>query len=127
MIAEQRLGGGADAQALRQLLAAADRDPCALRRKALDVILFLLQQAFGDEHGHGHVLVTVCLEHPVKLLLNIFPNGVTVRAQNEKSLYPGVIDKLRLGAYVGKPLGKILLHIGYLFNLLFLCHSLSPF
>ena len=126
MVAEKRLGGRADAQALGQLLGAADRDPRALGGKALDVVLFLLQQAFRDEHRHRDVLVAAVLEHPVKLLLNILPNGIAVRTQDEQSLYAGIIDELRLGANVGEPLGKVLLHIGYLFNFLLFRHCFSP-
>ena len=62
------------------------------------------------------------LEHAVKLLLYILPNGVAVWAQDEKSLDAGVVDKLRLCAHIGEPLGKVLLHIGYLFNFFILSH-----
>ena len=122
VIAEKRFGGRTDAQSLGQLLRAADSDPCALGRKALDVIFFFLKQAFGNEHGHGNILMSALFEHPVKLLLYILPNGIAVWAQDEKSLNAGVIDKLRLGANIGEPLGEILLHISYLFNFFILCH-----
>ena len=127
VIAEQRLRGRADAQTLRQLLAAADRDPRALRREALDVILFLLQQALRDEHGHGDVGVPVALEHAVEDLLDILPNRVAVGAHDVAALDSGIIDKLRLGAHVGEPLGEVLLHVGYLFYLLVFRHIFSPF
>ena len=91
------------------------------------MVLFLLKKALGDQHGHGHVLVAVALEHPVKDLLNILPDSVAVGAEDEQALYPGVIDQLRLGAYVGEPLGKVDLHIGYLFYLFVFCHIYSPF
>ena len=65
----------------------------------------------------------VTLEHTVKNLLNVFPNRVTVGAQNEAALYTGVIDQLCLGTHVGEPLGKIDLHIGYLFYSFVLCHK----
>ncbi len=127
VIAEKRLGGRAYAQPFRQLLRAADRYPCALWREALNVILFLLKQALGYEHGHGYVFVSALLEHPVELLLYILPNGVAVWAQDEKSFNAGVIDQLRLCAYVGEPLGEVLLHIGYLLNFFILCHCYSPY
>jgi hypothetical protein len=44
VVAEQRLGGGADAQPLLQLLAAAHGDPGALGGEALHMVLLLLQQ-----------------------------------------------------------------------------------
>ena len=86
------------------------------------MIFFLLKQAFGDEHGHGNILVSALFEHPVKLLLYILPNGIAVWTQDEKSLNAGVIDELRLCAHIGEPLGEVLLHIGYLFNFFILSH-----
>ena len=123
MIAEQRLRRRADAQTLRKLLAAADRNPCALRGETLNMILFFLKKAFGDKHRHGDVLMPVALEHTVKNLLNVFPNRVTVGAQNEAALNSGIIDELSLGAHVGEPLRKVDLHIGYLFYSFVLCHK----
>ena len=94
------------------------------------MVLLLLKQAFGDKHGHGHVAVTVALEHAVQHLLNIFPNSVTVGAQDKATLNAGVVNQLSLGAHVGEPLGKVYLHIGYLFNSFIFCHNsialLSP-
>ena len=86
------------------------------------MILFLLKQAFGDEHGHGNILMSALFEHPVKLLLYILPNGIAVRSKDQKALNAGIIDKLRLGANIGEPLGEILLHVSYLFNFFILCH-----
>ncbi len=54
VLAEQRLGGGTYAQLLGQLLAAAHRNPGALGGEALYVVLLLLEQALGYEHGHGN-------------------------------------------------------------------------
>ena len=88
------------------------------------------QQALGDEHGHGHVAVTVTLEHAVKLFLDIFPNSITVGAQDEAALDAGIVNQLSLGANIGEPLGEVHLHIGYLFYSFFFCHNntalLSP-
>ena len=50
MLAEQRLRRGTDAVALFQLVAAAHSNPSALRGKALDVVLLLLQEGFGNQH-----------------------------------------------------------------------------
>lgn len=124
VVAEEGLGGGPDAQALGQLLAAAYSDPGALGGKALHMVLLLLEQALGDEHGHGDVLVSVTLEHSVQLVLNVFPDGVAVRAHNEAALDTGVVHQLSLGAHIGEPLGEIYLHVGDLFNFLVFCHNL---
>ena len=123
VLAEERLGRRAHTQALRQFLAAAHGDPRALGREALDVVLLLLQQALGDQHRHGHVLVTGRLELPVEHLLDVLPDGVAVGAQNEQALDVGIIHKLRLGAHVGEPLGEIHFHIGDLLDLFFFGHK----
>ena len=41
-----------------KLLTAADSDPCALGREALNMVLLLLKEALGDEQGHGHVFMS---------------------------------------------------------------------
>ena len=123
VLAEERLGRRAHAQALRQLLAAAHRDPRALGREALDVVLLLLQQALGDQHRHGHVLVTGRLELAVEYLLDVLPDGVAIRAQDEQALDIGIVHQLRLGAHVGEPLGEVHFHIGDLLDLLIFGHK----
>ena len=93
------------------------------------MILFLLQQALRDQHGHGHVLMSVPFEHSVQNLLDILPDGVAIGAHDEAALDAGVIHQLCLGANIGEPLGKVHFHIGDLFHFLFFCHcisSLSP-
>ena len=89
------------------------------------MILLLLQKTFGDQDGHGDVLVTVSLEHRVKLLLDIFPDRVAIGAQNEKALYAGIVHQLRLRADIGEPLGKVNLHIGDLLYFLLFCHKIK--
>ena len=123
VLAEERLGRRAHAQALRQLLAAAHRDPRALGREALNVVLLLLQQALGDQHRHGHVLVSGRLELAVEHLLDVLPDGVAIRAQDEQALDIGIVHQLRLGAHVGEPLGEVDFHIGDLLDLLFFGHK----
>ena len=66
--------------------------------------------------------MTVFLEFLIENSLNVLPNGIAVRPQDEQTLDAGIIDKLRLGANIGKPLGKILLHVGYLLNFFLFCH-----
>ena len=128
VLAEQGLGGGTDAVALLELVAAAHGDPGALRGKALHVVLFLLQQAFGDEHGHVDVFSAGLFELNVHQPLDVFPDGVAVGAIDEHALDGGIVDELRLGAHVGVPLGKILLHVGDSFDFHLFCHDfLHPF
>ena len=124
VLAEQGLAGGADAVALLQLLTAAAGDPGALGGEALHVVLLLLQQALGDEHGHGHILVSGGLELPVQLPLHVLPDGEAVGAVDEHTLDAGVVDELRLFAHVGEPLGEVHVPGGDGVHLsLILCHS----
>ena len=123
VLAEQGLGGGADAVALLQLLRAAHGHPGALGGKALHVVLLLLEQTLGDQHGQVHVLMPGFLELLIQDLLEILPNGVAIGTEDEHALDGGVVNQLRLFAHVGEPLGKVHLHIGNLFHLfLVLCH-----
>ena len=128
VLAEQRLGGGADAEPVLQLLAAAHGDPGALRRKALHVVLLLLQQGLRDQHRQVHVLMPRLLEPPVQLRLDVLPQGVAVGPVDEHALDRGIVDELRLFADVRVPLGEI--HVpgrnGVHLSLI-LCHSLHPF
>ena len=112
VVAEQRLAGGAHAQALFQLVQAAVGDPGHLGGKALHVVLLLLEQALGDEDGHGHVLMAGGLEHAVQDVGDVLPDGVAVGAQDHAALHAGIVHQLRLEAHVGVPLGKILVDGG---------------
>ena len=98
---------GRTAQALFQRVAAAGGDPGHLGGKAVDQLALFLQQAFGDEHGHSHVLVAGSLKTAVQVLLDVLPDGVAIGAQHHKALYAGVLDQFGLGADVGVPLGKV--------------------
>ena len=126
MLAEQGLGGGADAVALLQLVGPAAGHPGALRGKALHVVLLLLKQGLGDEHGQVHVLMAGLLELRVQDVLDVFPDGVAIGPVDEHALDAGIVDELGLFAHVGEPLGEVHLHVGDLLHLLLvLCHSHS--
>ena len=127
VVTEQGLRRGADAHTLVQLLAAAIGHPGALGGEALHMVLLLLEQGLGDQHGHGHVGVPRLLKAAVQICLNILPDGIAVGAEDKHSLGLGVADELRLGTHVGVPLGKVHIHIGDLAHLLalVLCHVAS--
>jgi len=74
------------------------------------VIGFLLQKRLGNEHRHIYVLVTELLELGVKDALDIFPNCVSVGADDHTSLNTRIVNQLRLLNDVGIPLGKICFH-----------------
>ena len=119
VLAEQSLGGGTDAVFFLQLLAATQGHPGALGGEALHVVLLLLEQTLGDEHGQVDVLVARLLKLLIQLMLDVLPDGVAVGAVDEHTLDGGVVNQLRLFAHIGVPLGKVHLHIGDLFHLFF--------
>ena len=110
VVAEHGLRRGAERQTLLQLFAAAVGDPRHLRCEALHQLALFFQQAFRDQHGHRHIDVTGLFELGVHVFLDVLPNGVAIRAQDQKALDAGVVHQLRLQADVRIPLGKILLH-----------------
>ena len=106
--AEKRLRGRADGQALGQHLVAALRHPGHFRREAFDVLGLLEQQALGDEHRHGHVLVPRGLEALVQLRLHALPQGVAVGLDDHAAAHGRVVHQVGLEDDIGIPLGKVL-------------------
>ena len=128
VLAEQRLGCGADDQALGELILPADGDDGAFRREALHMILFLLEQAFRNEHGHIHILMSQCLEACVEILLYVFPDGVSVRADDHTAAHAGVVNQFGFFDHVGIPLSEVGIHGGDLLYHFFFCHTIiQPF
>ena len=126
MLTEQGLGGRPHTEPILQLFAAPHGDPCHLGRKALHMILLLLQQAFRNEHGHAHVLVAGCLEHAVQNMLNVLPDRICVGPDHHTALDAGVFNQLRLFYNIRVPLCKILVHAcDGLHQLFILRHCLS--
>ena len=101
-----------NAKSLLKLFASAVCYPCNLGSKALNVVLFLLEQAFGDKHRHTNVFVSRFLEHTVKNALNILPDSIAVGSYNHTALNACVLNKLSLFADVCVPLSEILVHRG---------------
>ena len=122
VVAEQRFTGRTDAELFLQGLAAAHGDPGALGSKAFHMILLLLEQRLGDQHGHGYVFMSQFLELSVQNILYVFPDRVSVGTEDEQSLYAGIIHQFGFGADVGEPLGKVDLHVGDLFHFFLFGH-----
>ena len=110
MLAEKRFRGRTDAKTLGKLLASAVRYPCDFGSKALNVLLFLVEQRFGDKHGHEHILVTELLEAAVEDRLNVFPYCVSVRAYYHAALYARISDEIRFQTDIRVPFGKVFVH-----------------
>jgi len=66
--------------------------------------------------------VTGLFELGVHQALHVLPDGVAIGAQNGKALDAGILNKLRLAADVGIPLGEIVFQIGDLFYLFLFGH-----
>ena len=122
ILTEQGFGSRTDAVTLFQPLTAAISDPRALRREALYVVLFLLKQAFGDQHRHIDILRAGLLKLGIHDALDVLPDRIAIRTVNKHTLNGRIIDQLGLFAHIGKPLRKIHFHIRDLSNLFFLCH-----
>ena len=125
VVAEHRLGSGAEGQTLFQLFTAAHGDPSHFGGEAVDQLPFFFQQALWNQHGHCHILVAGLLKFAVHDVLDVLPNGIAIGAQDGKALDGGILHQLRLAAHVRIPLGKIHLHVGDLLNLFIFGHFLS--
>ena len=128
MLAEQRLRSRTNAQTLLQLVVAAVRYPCTLRREAFNVVGFLLQQAFRNENRHCYILVTGLLEHTVQRVLDVLPQRLCVRTHDDTALYRRIIGHFSLFNNICVPLREVHVHGRDLADQLFLfCHYSSPF
>ena len=129
MLAEKSFGCRTNAKALCKLFFTTMSNPSNLGRKSCNVVFFLLEKRFGNEHRHIYVLVSKLLEARVKNFLNVFPYCISVRADNHAALYAGIINKIGLFNDVCIPFSKILFHRGDFGNQLFiiLCHNMCPF
>ena len=126
MLAEQGFGSGTNTNAFLQLLFAAVGYPCNLGRKAFYMILFLLQQAFGDEHRHIYIFYACFLEAVIQLSLQKLPDGIAIRADDHAALQAGICRQVSFFYNVRIPLGKIHFHIGDgFYKFLFFCHLIS--
>ena len=112
MLAEKRFGCGADGEALGELFLTADCYPRTFGSEALDVILFLLEKAFGDKHRHIDILVACLLKAPVHIRLHKLPDCIAVGADYHAALYARIINELSLFYYIGVPFCKVLVAAG---------------
>ena len=107
VLAEKCFGCRANGKTLGELFLTADSYPSALGSKALDVVFFLLQKAFGNKHGHVNVLMACFLKASVQVGLNKLPDSVAVGADHHAALYARIVYKLGLFYYVGVPFCEI--------------------
>jgi hypothetical protein len=98
---------GPDGERLFELFPAADRHPGAFGGETLDVVRFLLQEALRNEEGKVGVLVAEGLDPSVGLGLKIFPDRVSIRADDHAALDRAVVGKLGLEDNIEIPLGKV--------------------
>ena len=84
------------AERLCKLFSARVRDDGDFGRKAFDVLCLLRHEGHGDEEREVSVLMPRLLEALVELLLDIFPDGVPVRADDHRALDGAVVDELGL-------------------------------
>ena len=128
MVAEHRFAGGAHSKALFQRVRTACSDPGNFGGKAVYQLALLFQQAFGDQHRHGHVFVAGCLKAAIQNFLDVLPDCIAIGAQHNKALDAGILDQFGLRADVGVPLGEVDLLSGDRLDHFFLivCHFSFP-
>ena len=111
-ITEKGLRGRTYAHPLLQLACTAMGHPCNLRRKALHMILLLLQKALRDHQRKIYIFNSRLLEPCIQLALDQFPDRIAGRLQNHESLNTGVARKVCLQHHIRVPLREIILHGG---------------
>ena len=92
MLTEQGFGGRTHTQTLGKLFTAAHRNPCTFRGKTFYMILFLLEQTFGNKHRHIDIFMAGTLKTSVHILLDIFPDSIAVGTNDHTALHAGIID-----------------------------------
>ena len=123
--ADDCLRSRADRQAFLQRLRAALRDPCHLGRKAFDMFRFLHQERFRDEHGEIGILMPRRLETRVHLLLDEFPDPVSIGLDDHAALDIGIVDHVGVFDDIRIPTGEILRLRSDMFDKFFLfCHTI---
>ena len=110
MLTEECLGSRTDTKSVLQLLISAVSYPCDFGSEALNMVLFLLEKAFGDEHRHTNILVACSLEHTVKDSLDILPDSIAVGTDDHTALDACILYQLCLFADIGIPLSEVLVH-----------------
>ena len=87
-------GLGIDVQRLARLgLQPVVRDDGALLGEALGHLLFLGEEALGDEQREVGVDVAGVLEHAVEAALHLLPDGVAVRLDDHAAAHVGVLGQ----------------------------------
>lgn len=125
MVAEHRFAGGAHSKALFQRVRTACSDPGNFGGKAVYQLALLFQQAFGDQHRHGHVFVAGCLKAAIQNFLDVLPDCIAIGAQHNKALDAGIFNQLCLGADIRIPLREINFLRGDCFDHFFLSFAIG--
>ena len=123
MLTEKSFRCRTDAKTLLKLFLTAYSNPCTFGGKALNMVFFFLQKTFGNKHRHINILVTCFFETAVKVSLNIFPDSISVGADNHTALYARIVNELSFFNDVGVPFCKVLISACDSFNHFFVvCH-----
>src|SRR5215469_12816645 len=104
-MSDDGFGSGTNDERFGQLLAAADGYNGQFGREAFDVMLFLLDEALGDEQRKGDVLVAGGLETAVECLLDVFPERPAVGTDDHAAANGSVVGQLRFQDQLVVPLG----------------------
>ena len=125
MLAEKRFRSRSDAKFFLKFFASSVSHPCDFGSKTLNVVFFLLKKTLGNEHRHINVFMPRSFESRIEILLNIFPDRITVRSEYDASLDGRIVHEFRFKDDVRIPFSKIFVHRRYVFYKFF-SHCAQP-
>ena len=105
--ADDRFRSGAHDQRLFQFLAPADGHDGQFRRKALHVLGFLLDEAFGNEEREIGVFVAGGLKTSVERVFDRFPQFVTVGLDDHAAAHRRIVRQVGFLHHVRIPTRKV--------------------
>ena len=76
----------------------------ALLGEALHVLGLAAEERFGDEQREIGVHMTRLLEHPVELMLHLFPDGVAIGFDDHAAAHGGLLGQIGLYHQIVVPL-----------------------
>src|SRR4030095_6572410 len=90
-------------------------DNSDLRGESFNVFGFFLKKTFRYEQREVGVLMARFLEHSIKRLLHLFPNGVAVWSNDHAALNGSVIGEFSGSNHIRIPSGVVFATLGHLY------------
>lgn len=101
------LASGANGDGFLHFALARSRHPSDFRSKVFDVLLLGGQSLLGHQEREVRVLHSELLDASVEVLLNLFPNGISVGSQDVASRDVVVVEHFGLQDGLSVPVGEV--------------------